>query len=164
MDGESQGKERAGRDSRETSEEEEESVERDSKEEERQRAKREGRRRNDDRGTAKGRIWVKSRWRVCLWIGSESATVGVARYGGPWSEAGTEANTFSAPQVGGIHGMAPLAEAGVAAAPGTLALSSAQLPPYAPLSSDSASSPARQHPHHQPPAAHRPTPAAQQRL
>ena len=45
-----------------------------------------------------------------------------------------------------------------------LALSSAQLPPCAPLSSDSASSPARQHPHHQPPAAHRPTPAAQQRL
>ena len=46
----------------------------------------------------------------------------------------------------------------------SLALSSAQLPPCAPLSSDSASSPARQHPHHQPPAAHRPTPAAQQRL
>ena len=45
-----------------------------------------------------------------------------------------------------------------------LALSSAQLPPCAPLSSDSASSPALQHPHHQPPAAHRPTPAAQQRL
>ena len=45
-----------------------------------------------------------------------------------------------------------------------LALSSAQLPSCAPLSSDSASSPALQHPHHQPPAAHRPTPAAQQRL